>query len=339
MKLKYKKLIIIITVGALLLGFFILTLIPTGGNSSNPVEDAELVKCTNEDINNLITSYYQAKRDVNLEELEPLVSDINQIDQEKLIAQAEYVEDYQNITCYLLENKDNGAYRVYVRFDMKLKNINTLAPCLSALYVTMGSDGKNVIYLSALDKNEEDFILAADKNSHLADMQKEVNDKLQEAINADEAFRQLYQTMDQAIANVSSTPEPQADAAQPTAEPAAADPNAAGPGVQRGPGRRERRGGGDEAPRGERPVRHLPPGHRCGHSGGPDGHPLLRRCPGRTPPPRGRGRPGPVQRPADRSPPRRRPGGPERPGRGDLSGGLPAHCGAHQRARPEQSGV
>ena len=227
MKLKYKKLIIIITVGALLLGFFILTLIPTGGNSSNPVEDAELVKCTNEDINNLITSYYQAKRDVNLEELEPLVSDINQIDQEKLIAQAEYVEDYQNITCYLLENKDNGAYRVYVRFDMKLKNINTLAPCLSALYVTMGSDGKNVIYLSALDKNEEDFILAADKNSHLADMQKEVNDKLQEAINADEAFRQLYQTMDQAIANVSSTPEPQADAAQQTAEPAAADPNAA----------------------------------------------------------------------------------------------------------------
>ena len=36
--------------------------------------------------------------------------------------------------------------------------------------------------------------------------------------------------MDQAIANVSSTPEPQADAAQPTAEPNAAattDPNAA----------------------------------------------------------------------------------------------------------------
>ena len=226
MKLKYKKLIIIITVGALLLGFFILTLIPTGGNSSNLVEDAELVKCTNDDINNLITSYYQAKRDVNLEALEPLVSDINQIDQEKLIAQAEYVEDYQNITCYLLENEDNGAYRVYVRFDMKLKNINTLAPCLSALYVTMGSDGKNVIYLSALDKNEEEFILAADKNSHLAQMQKEVNDKLQESINADEAFRQLYQTMDQAIANTSTATEPPADAAQPTEVPVA-DPNAA----------------------------------------------------------------------------------------------------------------
>ena len=108
---------------------------------------------------------------------------------------------------------------------------------------------------------------------------------------------------------------------------------------ERGPGRRERWGGGDEAPRGERPVRHLPPGHRRGHSGGPDGHPLLRRCPGGAPPPRGRGRPGPVQRPTDCGAPRRRPGGPERPGRGDLSGGLPAHRGAHQRACPEQSGV
>ncbi|MCI5883999.1 MAG: hypothetical protein MRZ84_08250 [Eubacterium sp.] len=234
MKLKYKKLIIIITVGALLLSFFILTLIPTGGDSPNPVEDADLIKCTNEDINNLVASYFQAKRDVNLEALEPLVSDINQIDQEKLITQAEYVEDYQNLSCYLLENEDNGAFRVYVRFDMKLKNIATLAPCLSGLYITVGSDGKNVIYLSALDKNEEDFILAADKNSHVVQMQKEVNDKLQEAINADEAFRQLYQTMNQAIGSVptaapqvESTPDP--NAPQPTADPGTAptaDPNA-----------------------------------------------------------------------------------------------------------------
>ncbi|HBZ64804.1 MAG TPA: hypothetical protein DEO89_09545, partial [Lachnospiraceae bacterium] len=81
-------------------------------------------------------------------------------------------------------------------------------------------------YLSALDKNEEEFILAADKNSHLAQMQKEVNDKLQESINADEAFRQLYQTMDQAIANTSTATEPPADAAQPT-EVTVTDPNAA----------------------------------------------------------------------------------------------------------------
>lgn len=232
MKLKYKKLIIIISIGALLLSFLILTLIPTGGEGTNPIEDAPLAKCEDENIVSLISTYFQAKRDVDMELMEPLVSDINQIDQEKLITQAEYVEDYQNLSCYSLENEDNGALRIYVRYDMKLKNINTLAPCLSGLYVTMGSDGKNVIYLSALDANEEEFILAADKNSHVSDLQKEVAAQLQGAIDADEAFRQLYQRMDQEISaaeNVQPTTAPDAEP-QPSADPNAqqsADPNAA----------------------------------------------------------------------------------------------------------------
>lgn len=232
MKLKYKKLIIIISIGALFLSFLILTLIPTGGESTNQIEDAPLAKCEEEDIITLISSYFQAKRDVDMELMEPLVSDINQIDQEKLITQAEYVEDYQNITCYTLENEDNGALRVYIRFDMKLKNINTLAPSLSGVYVTVGSDGKYVIYLSALDENEEEFILSADKNSHVADLQNEVTKQLQDALNADEAFRQLYQKMDQeaaaALAFPGENPTPEAQQpADPNATPAPADPNAA----------------------------------------------------------------------------------------------------------------
>lgn len=179
-----------------------------------------------------------------MEMMEPLVSDINQIDQEKLITQAEYVEDYRNIVCYSLKNEENGALRVYIRYDMKLKNIETLAPCLSGVYVTVGSDGKNLIYLSALEEHEEEFILAADKNSHVVELQEEVARKLQEAINADEGFKQLYQKMDQEIAmfagkngepEAAGTPAPDPNAAgQPALDPNAAaqptpDPNAANP--------------------------------------------------------------------------------------------------------------
>lgn len=225
MKLKYKKLIIVISIGALLLSFLILTLIPTGGESSNPIEDAPLVKCEEETINKLIADYFQAKRDVDMELMEPLVSDVNQVDQEKLIAQAEYVEDYQNIVCYTLENEDNGALRVYIRYDMKLKNIESLVPCLSGVYVTIGSDGKNLIYLSALEESEESFILAADKNVHVEELQKEVAEQLQKVINSDEAFKLLYQKMDQEIKEaVSATAQPTAD---PNAVAQPADPNAA----------------------------------------------------------------------------------------------------------------
>ena len=143
------------------------------------------------------------------------------------------MEDYRNIICYSLKNEENGALRVYIRYDMKLKNIETLAPCLSGVYVTVGSDGKNLIYLSALEEHEEEFILAADKNSHVVELQEEVANKLQEAINADEAFKQLYQKMDQEIAaSASQNEQPTADpnaAATPAPDPNAATPEAADP--------------------------------------------------------------------------------------------------------------
>lgn len=199
MKLKYKKLIIIITVVTLFLGFFILTLIPTGGSGGNSAEDAKLAINEDENINQLITSYFEAKKTVNMEAMSTLVSDPNQIDREKLTAMAAYVEDYQNINCYVIKSEDADACRVYVKYDMKLKNIDTLAPCLSAFYVTGTSDGGYAIYLSALDEVQEDFITAADKNMEIVELKKEVADNLQAAIDKDAAFKQFYQKMDKEI--------------------------------------------------------------------------------------------------------------------------------------------
>lgn len=210
MKLKYKKLVIIITVVTLALSFFILTLIPTGGSGTNSAEDAELTLNENEDINKLITDYFAAKKTVNVEAMSTLVSDPNQIDKDKFTAMAEYVEDYQNINCYVIKSEESDAYRVYVKYDMKLKNIQTLAPCLSAFYITSTSDGKYVIYLSALDEVQEDFISSADKNIEIVKLKEEVAGALQEAINKDAAFKQFYQKMDQEIQSASKTTASQA---------------------------------------------------------------------------------------------------------------------------------
>lgn len=205
MKLKYKKLVIIISVVTLALSFLILTLIPTGGSDPNSAEDATLAVNENEDINNLIKDYFNAKKTVNMESLATLVSDSNQIPKEKFTAMAAYVEDYQNINCYVIKDEESDSYRVYAEYDMKLKNIQTLAPCLTAFFVTGTSDGKYTIYFSALDDAQMDFINSADKNSEIEDLKQDILDKLQEAIDNDETFKQFYQKMDKEIQSVSST--------------------------------------------------------------------------------------------------------------------------------------
>lgn len=210
MKLKYKKLIIIITVVTLGLGFFILTLIPTGGTNTQNAASADLELNKNEDINKLVSDYFAAKKTVNVDAMSNLVSDSNQINKEKLVAMAEYVEDYKDINCYLIHSADLNAYRVYVKYNMKLKNINTLAPCLSAFYITSTSDGKYVIYLSALDEVQEEFITSADKNDSIVKLKEQVAEELKKAVAGDDAFKQLYEKMNNEIntaaANKGATP-------------------------------------------------------------------------------------------------------------------------------------
>lgn len=230
MKLKYKKLIIIITVVTLGLGFFILTLIPTGGTNTQNAASADLELNKNEDINKLVSDYFAAKKTVNVDAMSNLVSDSNQINKEKLVAMAEYVEDYKDINCYLIHSADLNAYRVYVKYNMKLKNINTLAPCLSAFYITSTSDGKYVIYLSALDEVQEEFITSADKNDSIVKLKEQVAEELKKAVAGDDAFKQLYEKMNNEIntaaANKGATPTPGQTTSAPSQQAATPTPTA-----------------------------------------------------------------------------------------------------------------
>ena len=230
MKLKYKKFIIIITVVTLGLGFFILTLIPTGGTNTQNAASADLELNKNEDINKLVSDYFAAKKTVNVDAMSNLVSDSNQINKEKLVAMAEYVEDYKDINCYLIHSADLNAYRVYVKYNMKLKNINTLAPCLSAFYITSTSDGKYVIYLSALDEVQEEFITSADKNDSIVKLKEQVAEELKKAVAGDDAFKQLYEKMNNEIntaaANKGATPTPGQATSAPSQQAATPTPTA-----------------------------------------------------------------------------------------------------------------
>lgn len=197
MKLKYKKLIVLVSLGTMFLSFIILSMVPTGGDSVPDPEDAKLEQIENEEITQLMKRYFEAKAAVDMDTLTELVSDPAQISEEKLTAKAAYVENYQNLSCHIIENEGQNAFRVYVQYDMKLIGINTLAPSLSAYYVKLASDDKYLVYLSALDEGEEEFIQAADKNIEVVKLKEDTASKFEQAIAADVALKQFYDTLNQ----------------------------------------------------------------------------------------------------------------------------------------------
>lgn len=220
MKLKYKKMVIIATVVAMALGFVTLIFLDND-NGTNSAEDARLDLNKNEEINKLIKNYFAAKKTVNLESLSELVSDANRIPKERYTIMAGYVEDYKDFNCYVIKNDESDAYRVYVKYSMKLKNIDSWVPCLTTYYIKVTSDGKYVIYLSALDEVEEEFIDAADKNVEIIKLKEEVKKGLNAVLEKDGAFKQFYQKMEKEISAATDSKPAGNSASAPASAPAA----------------------------------------------------------------------------------------------------------------------
>lgn len=209
--------VIIATVVAMALGFVALVFLDNG-SSSNSAEDASLDLNQNEDINKLISDYFTAKKTVDVEAMSTLVSDPNRIPKERYMVMAGYVEDYKDFDCYAIQNEESEAYRVYVKYYMKLKNIESWVPCLTTYYIKKTSDERYVLYFSALDEVEEEFINSADKNMEIVKLKDEVKKGLNEVLEKDGAFKQFYQKMEKEIAAASASEQPAATG-QATATP------------------------------------------------------------------------------------------------------------------------
>ena len=142
-----------------------------------------------DEINKLVTEYYNATLSVDMDRISTLVSDISQVDQDKLITQASYMENIDNIICYTIDGPVEGTFRAYVYYDMKLYGINTSAPALSALYITMASDGRYIIYLSGLDSDTQNFISSTDLSEDVVHLEKIVNERFENVVNTDEQLK------------------------------------------------------------------------------------------------------------------------------------------------------
>ena len=67
------------------------------------------------------------------------------------------------------------------------------------VYVKITSEGKYVIYFSALDNSEVEFINLADKNEEIQKLKQEVNKSMSDILEKDATFKQYYQKMQKEI--------------------------------------------------------------------------------------------------------------------------------------------
>lgn len=154
--------------------------------------DGKSKKDIQTDLEALVNKYFTAKQQVDMDMIEECVSDISHVEERKLMAEAEYVEGYENIQCLVLDGPKEGTYRVYVYYETKIYDIDTLIPSLVALYVTMNKDHEFQVYLGPLDSKEQKYIDELDGSDRVQALIQMVQNNMEDVISTDSKVRDFY---------------------------------------------------------------------------------------------------------------------------------------------------
>lgn len=235
MKLKYKKAIILVSMGTMFIGLLAFsmgagsskpskivssqpsntpqleqTVPPTTPPTEEPAATHTWGQSTDEKINKLMQDYFKASVAKDMKALEGLVTNIDYVSEEQLKVKYEYVEDARNIECYVVDGPQEGEYLVYVYSELKIKDVDTLAPGLSRFYV-ISEEGNGLKVFFGSDSQIEAFMKETDASKEVQELAAKVQTRLDEALSSDENLLEFNKKLVEKANEKTKTPEPTAD--------------------------------------------------------------------------------------------------------------------------------
>ena len=183
-------------------------------------------------VNELINNYYTAYANGDIATLTTLATPVSENEQGYISVFSQYVESYQNISCYTKKGLDDNSYLVSVYMEVKFTGVDTLAPGLDFFYVRANEDGSYYIdnlysqynlanQENALDADIQNLISQFEQEEDVVALQQDVQAKYESALASDENLSTMVtSTIQDAIAAwVSSVTTPATEETeQPTEE-------------------------------------------------------------------------------------------------------------------------
>ncbi len=149
------------------------------------------------EVNELINSYFTAKQNADVETVYRLFGRADMEGAEALESQyrytSRYTDGYENIVCYTKPGTAEGSYLVYVSYDLRFKNVETLAPGLFRAYVIPGEEG--TLQLADSSRQGEEVLKEfeeAEKTDELILLRTEIYARLRQALETDPDLAGVY---------------------------------------------------------------------------------------------------------------------------------------------------
>ncbi len=120
--------------------------------------DAPLEQNAHSEVNSFFTEYYQAYAEGDIGKIQDMGVVVDAEEEAEIRVKAAYTEDYENMSCFTKPGPEDDSYIVFVYYEVKFKNIDTLAPGLTTFYLCSNGGDFIVKDLGSLPQNMRDYI-------------------------------------------------------------------------------------------------------------------------------------------------------------------------------------
>ncbi len=169
-------------------------------------------------VNELINKYFTAMSSSDIDTLLQIVNPLSEEEKTQIQQKKEYIEGYNNITCYTKIGPEENSYIVFVYYEIKFININTLVPGEIPLYVCSNEDGSLYIYNGELAPEVDSYIAGVAAGQDVVDLISSVDTKFAEAQAADPDLKAFIEKLSGTEASAEETTEEAAVAETPAEE-------------------------------------------------------------------------------------------------------------------------
>ncbi len=169
-------------------------------------------------VNTLLENYCSAKAAGDAEAMAALSSSMTE--EEKIVVQvtAQYYDGFQNYVVYTKPGPIPNSYLAIVGYDIKFKDVDTLAPALTSVYVCTNESG--ALYVNKeMDQETDAYFKALAVQDDVVELLKEVQTKYDDAVASDTALATMTSGLQEKInQEVKTEMAARAAAAQPVEE-------------------------------------------------------------------------------------------------------------------------
>lgn len=190
-------LVLVVIVACILVRNFRTQPAPVSGNTEDTVPEYPLEQDAHEEVNSFFQRYYEAIGYGDVETYASMRSYTDDEERVRIQKKANYIDYYQNLSCYTKPGPVENSYLVYVYYEVKFTGIHTPAPGLNTFFLCTNDAGELYVFSDNLDRNVKDYMRRITTQQDVKDLFNRVKVTYDDTVASDKELEEFLSTLAQ----------------------------------------------------------------------------------------------------------------------------------------------